>query len=173
MKRKELIGLIIVILVIAMIILSFILYNELPLLTGERIVLATMPVDPFDPFMGQYMDIRYEISNLNDVKGFEEGDNVYVKLEKDGGGIWRSNGVSKIKPTVGDFIKGDVINVYENRINVEYGIERFYFERNAKVSIINITVEIKVANSGRAKLVQLLQNGKPAEIKYKDFDIKE
>src|SRR3990167_3487492 len=52
----------------ALLILGFgiaILALSWPLLTGKTYVLATAPVDPFDAFRGQYIDIRYEITTLN------------------------------------------------------------------------------------------------------------
>lgn len=170
--KKQYTALIVVICLILIVISSFILYNQWPFMTGKKLILATQPVDPFDPFRGQYMTINYEISIISDVEGFNEGDSVYVTLKEDEQGIWRKESVSKLNPDKGDFIKGKVTSVYENRISVEYGIEQFFFERHAELPTRNITIEAIVANSGRAKLVQLLHNGEPIKIKYEEFDIK-
>ena len=170
--KKQYISLIAVLVLVLVVVLSFILYNQWPFMTGKKIVLATQPVDPFDPFRGQYMAINYEISRINDIEGFKEGDSVYISLKEDKQGIWRKEGVSKLKPNKGDFIKGEVTSVYRNSIRIEYGIEQFFFERHAKLPTRNITVEAVVANSGRAKLVQLLHNGEPMNIEYEKFDIK-
>jgi len=170
--NKQLVGLIIVFLVILSVVISFISYNEWPKLTGDKIVLATQPVDPFDPFRGQYMIINYEISRLDVVEGFNEGDSVYVNLEKDEQGVWRFQSASGSKPEIGDFIKGNIIRVSGKNIRVEYGVEQFFFERHAKIPTVNITVEVSVADSGRAKIVQLLHNGEPVEIEYEKFDIR-
>lgn len=170
--KKQYVGLIAVLVLVLIVTSSFILYNQWPFMTGKKIVLATRPVDPFDPFMGQYMSINYEISRINETGGFKEGNTVYVSLKEDEQGIWRKESVSKSRPDRGDFIKGKVISVYENSVRVEYGIEQFFFERDAKLPTRNITVEAIVANSGRAKLVQLLYNGEPMKIEYGEFDIK-
>ncbi|MBW3020531.1 GDYXXLXY domain-containing protein [Candidatus Woesearchaeota archaeon] len=170
--KKQYLGLIIVLLIILSVLGSFILYNEWPLLTGEKVVLATRPVDPFDPFRGQYMTIGYEISMISGVSGFERGDSIYVLLEEDNESIWRNSGVSGSKPSQGTFIKGRVTNVYGDSVNVEYGIEQFFFEKNAELPTTNITIEAKVTNSGRAGLSQMLYNGKPIEIKYKPVSIR-
>ena len=170
--NKKILGLIGVLIVVIVIVSVFVLYNEWPLLTGESIVLATRPVDPFDPFRGQYMTINYEISRIDNVLGFEEGDKVYVQLEKDVLGIWRSTGASLLKPETSDFIRGKVKRVRDNSIQIEYGTEQFFFERHADVPTQNITVELKVASSGRAGFVQLLQNMEPIEIEYEKFDIR-
>ena len=113
------------------------------------------------------MTINYEISRINKIDEIETGDVVYVSLKEDGEGIWRMEDISKIRPQSEDFIKGKVIN---NRI--EYGIEQYFFERNAKIPTTNITVEISIASSGRAKIIQLLYDGKPVEIEYEEFDIR-
>jgi uncharacterized membrane-anchored protein len=170
--KKQYIGLIIVVALVLGVTLSFVSYNQWPLLTGKRIVLATQPVDPFDPFMGQYLTINYEISRIPFISGFFAEDNIYVILEEDSLGVWRRAGFSREKPTSGVFIHGRVTRADGEQAFVEYGIEQYYFERNAELPTANITVEAKVTSSGRAKIVQLLHNGKPVEIKYQKFDIK-
>ncbi len=153
--------LLLLIVVILIILIGFVLYNSWPLLTGTKIVLDTMPVDPFDPFLGQYIVINYEISSLNNTIGLEKRDNVYVFLSEDNEGIWRPVGTYLNKPDSGIFIKGKVTNAYRNTARVEYGIERYYFERNANIPTRNLTVEVIVGGDGRAKISQLLSNGKP------------
>jgi len=171
--KKQYIGLIAVLVLVLVIVLVFVLYNQWPLMTGKHIVLDTRPVDPFDPFRGQYMTIGYEISTITHSSvGFSEEDTIYVSLKEDDEGIWRSEGASKTKPALGDFIKGKVTSVSGNRVNVDYGIEQYFFERHADLPTRNITVEVSVASSGRAKLVQLLHNGEPVVPEYEEFDIK-
>jgi len=135
-------------------------------------VLATMPVDPFDPLRGQYIIINYEISRINASGDYQNGDTIYVLLKADDKGIWRQNGISNEKPKDSDFIKGKVTNASGNNLRIEYGIEQYFFERNASLPTRNMTVEAAISASGRAKIVRLLMDGKPIEIKYKEFDIK-
>ncbi len=144
-----------------------ILYLSWPLLTGTTIILDTRPVDPFDPFRGQYMTINYEISNVEFLGEVNIGDVVYVALKPDENNVWRLEKVSLAKPEQGVFIRGTVRRVDGNNINVEYGVEQFFFERNADVPTRDVMVEAKVDSSGQARIVNLLQNGKPVEIKYK------
>ena len=77
--KKQVIALLIVSLIILGVLVSFLLYNQWPILTGKKIVLATQPVDPFDPFRGQYMRIRYEISSIEGGANFEGGNVIYEK----------------------------------------------------------------------------------------------
>jgi uncharacterized membrane-anchored protein len=163
--KRQIIGLVLAFIVVIGFVVGFILYNQWPLTTGERMVLATLPVDPFDPFRGQYVIINYEISRF-EAEGFESGERIYVLLEEDEEGIWRFDGVSKVKPSEGDFIKGEVENSFGESVRVKYGIEQFFFERGADVPTRGITVAVKVAASGRAALVELLKDGEPIEIEY-------
>jgi len=169
--KKSYVGLIGVVLLVFLVLVSFILYNQWPLMTGNKIVLATQPVDPFDPFRGQYMAINYEISRILDVESFEVGDVIYVSLKEDSEGIWRKESISKVKPLKGDFIRGKIKSASGNNVWIEYGIEQFFFERHAELPTRNITVEVSVANSGRAMLSKMLYNGEPIEIEYEKFNI--
>lgn len=159
-------------LIIALIVLlgtagSFILYLSWPLLTGTTIVLATRPVDPFDPFRGQYMTINYEISTVPAIEDAKPGDKVYVALNPDEDGIWRMEQATLTKPDQGIFIRGIFRRTFDDSMRLEFGIEQFFFERNADVPTRNITVEAKVDSFGQARIVNLLQNSKPVEIEYK------
>lgn len=136
----------------------WLLYLYWPLMTGTTVLLAIHPLDPFDPLRGQYMHINYEISTLK--HPFSEGETVYVSLAPDEEGIWRGQTVSKAHPG-GVAIKG---RVRGRSRRIAYGIEQFFFERNAHVPTRNISVEAKVSKGGRARIVHLLQNGKPVKI---------
>jgi len=147
-----------------LVIAVFIIYLSWPLMTGTEVVLDTRPVDPFDIFRGQYMAIRYDISSLPAPIDATPGDTVYVSLIQNGS-VWSYAGASLSRPD-GLFIKGRVTNVYGDTMNVEYGIEQYFFEKSAEVPTSNITVKAKIGGDGTARIVELLQNGKPAVITY-------
>ncbi len=144
-----------------------------PLLVGKTYVLKTRPVDPFDVLRGQYVIIGYEIGSISDVSIPEsaKGDYVYVILETDSEGISRPKTATLDYPEFDDFIRGKIVSVNDNSINIEYGIEQFFFERGAKFSMINVTVEVKVDKIGKVRISQLLQNGIPLDIEYRDRGI--
>ena len=56
-------------------------------------------------------------------------------------------------------------------MNINYGIERYYFERGAEFSTNNLSVEVRVSGSGRARITRLIQNGKALEINYPNNSI--
>ena len=147
---------------------SFLLYLAWPSLTGQTIVLALRPVDPFDPFRGQYIILNYEISNIPLADGAREGNAVYVTLKEDENKIWGHESASLEKPQRGTFIKGTVKSAYGGTMRVEYGIEQFFFERHADFPQRDLTVEVKVSSSGQARISQLLHEGKPINITYRE-----
>jgi len=148
---------------------GFLLWSAWPLLTGTEIVLDTQPVDPFDPFRGQYMTIRYTVGSVPFEEGFSQGDTAYVHLREEAG-IWVYDDISKVKPD-GIFLKGNVERITGDTMRVTYGIEQFFFEHDADVPTRNITVKVKVSSGGTARIVELLQNGEPVKIVYEPISL--
>lgn len=150
---------------------TFILYLSWPLLTGKTIILATRPVDPFDILMGQYIQINYEISNIPVIQDAKENDYIYVALREGEKGVWKYQEASLIIPEDQTFVRGKITSIYNNQMRVEYGVEQYFFERNAQLPTTNLTVEAKVDSSGQARISKLLHNGKPVEMEYKNVSI--
>ena len=149
----------------------FLIYNAWPLLNGRSVILATRPVDPFDLLRGQYLSINYEIGTIPVIEGALVGDNAYVVLKEDDSGIWRYKDALLVEPDKGIFIRGNIKNIGGKSMRIEYGIEQYFFERGAEISGRNLTVEIKLSDNGGARIVRLLEDGKPVEIKYRDRGI--
>jgi len=167
-NSKQYIRLAIALAVIFGIIIAFLLYVSWPLIVGESIILDTRPVDPFDPLRGQYFTIRYEISTIPIIEGATEGSNIYVILKEDEEGISRYSSASLTKPSTDqNFLKGKVTSIRRGNLNIEYGIEQFFFERDADLPTRGIQVEAKVTRSGKARISKLLQDGEPIAVEYK------
>lgn len=150
---------------------TFTLYLSWPLITGKTVVLATHPVDPFDILMGQYIQINYDISNIPTVQNAKENYYIYVTLKEDENGVWRYQEASLTIPQDQTFIRGKITSIYNNQMRVEYGVEQYFFERNAQLPTTNLTIEAKMDSSGQARISKLLHNGKPVEIEYKNVSI--
>ncbi len=133
---------------------------------GTKILLATRPIDPFDPLRGQYIDIRYEISQMPIIAGAEVNSPVYVLLSPDQEGIFRLVGAIQDQPVSGSFLRGYVERIDGDQMFVKYGIEQYFFERQAKFSTDRIVVEALVDSSGQARISQLLRDGKPVVMEY-------
>ena len=96
---------------------------------------------------------------------------MYVILKEDEDKIWRHQEVSLSAPKNAVFIKGTIRSIYGSSMRVEYGIEQFFFERNAQFPQNDLTVEAKLSSSGQARVVQLLHQGKPINITYKKVEL--
>ena len=151
--------------------LAMIFYLTLPFLTAKTIVLATRPIDPFDPLRGQYMAINYDISRIPAPNGATQGSTVYVLLNENPLHVWEYATSSIDIPTSGDFIAGHVDSFYGNQMHVSYGIEQYFFEQDAQFPRANLTVEVKVSSSGQSQISQLLVNGTPYVFSYENLTL--
>lgn len=147
---------------------GFILSKQGVLMTGKEVILEPIPVDPRDLFRGEYVTFSYDISRIAistyglPSNSFKSGDDVYVLLSPDSTGVYRAAGLSKAKPNYPVFIKGTVTYAYLNQINVEYGIESYFVEKNTSSTlqqgIVRKTILIKVVidGSGNAVIKELI-----------------
>ena len=137
----------------------------MPLLVGKSVILKTQPVDPFDLLRGQYLIINYEINTIDLPTEAKEGDTVYVSLKEGTDKLWHADKISLNKPENDVFIKGTAKQRWQG-IGVEYGIEQYFFERDAHIPRMD-SVKVKVDGSGQARIVELLMNGTALNISYR------
>ncbi|NET90121.1 MAG: GDYXXLXY domain-containing protein [Kamptonema sp. SIO1D9] len=136
--------------------------------TGETVVLQTVPVDPYDFLRGYYQTLRYDISrqeNLDKLPGWdelpiqrngdytylEEGTRFYVIMEAPENSTATVNQPPPWKPVAVSLNHPD--NLPENQIALEgeyrygwidYGLERYYMpedrreEINADIRQVNL-----------------------------------
>jgi uncharacterized membrane-anchored protein len=161
--------------------LSFIIAGRAAVLRdGREVLLKVEPVDPRDLLRGDYVRLGYEISNvpvtmIGNVRSgaqWTEAGPVFVRLKKEGDGIWRMASASLYEPPStppGDGeidIRGMVDDGRSlgqiDMLNVEYEIERFYLpegeglaiERDMRVRSFNIVAAI--AEDGSAQIKALM-----------------
>ena len=101
--------------------LGVVAWEEYRLSTGEHVVLRVQPVDPEDPFRGQYVALSYDITRAK-TGGASPGTTVYVPLHRRGK-VWTGSRAVREKPDSGRFIRGRV-----GGFGIQYGIETFYVE---------------------------------------------
>ena len=115
------------------------------LMTGEDIILETVPVDPTDLFRGDYVTLRYAAEeipkSLVDEEVFNEYQSdframeVYVVLEKRDG-VHSPAKVTLEEPEKGLFLKGELQYIDKTMDGVEvafieYSLDRYYVEDNS------------------------------------------
>lgn len=160
----------IIICIIWSIIVSFwVIKSEYILITGKKVLLKTIPVDPKDLLMGDYVILNYDISRIpEEYKNIEYKPNeeVYVVLKTDENNIAT---IDKIE-TVSDkkeplYIKGKIskCNMWGNSDCINYGIESYYVKEHTGKELENnlrngAPVEISIDKNGNAKIRGFSEN---------------
>jgi uncharacterized membrane-anchored protein len=147
---------------------------------GKEIRLAVIPVDPSDLLRGDYVQLDYPVAHLNSVDlagddAFSEGATIYVTLAEGADG-WSATAITHQKPGSGTFLRGtvrDAINAnpcstaYCWKYSVDYNLEKFFVPEGTGRALEKlrnshrISVDVAVADDGRAALKRLLVDGKP------------
>jgi uncharacterized membrane-anchored protein len=139
--------------------------REVIIHTGKTLFLGTVPVDPSDPFRGDYVSLKYEISEipLKSLKGAISSDKssqYYTVLKKGEENLFELDYCASVKP--GEdlvFIKGR--NEYrwfnpatQKYLPLKYGIEKYFVQQKKGLDIekragrgndVHVPLEVEVA----------------------------
>jgi len=145
--------------------LAMIASKNYTLRTGKTVLLETVPVDPRDFLRGDYVVLRYKISDLDLSKiktekpHYSYGENIYVIL-KPGDKFWEAVAIQKNKSAAESevIIKGKAGYSGRKELGVRYGIESYFvpegqgrdIERSMRGNKSSVTVEALVDSSGNA-----------------------
>jgi uncharacterized membrane-anchored protein len=114
------------------------------MLTGEEMILQTKPVDPSDPFRGDYVTLQYEAEEVP-ISLLEKA--VVTRLQNKGGqfdvyvlmakknGVHTPIKVSLEKPDNGLFLKGTINHIDKDNQGqeiaiIEYNLDKYFIEDN-------------------------------------------
>jgi uncharacterized membrane-anchored protein len=137
--------------------LGIVAWNEVALARGTDVTLATAPVDPYDPFRGRYVTLRYEISTLPVSGQMDAGDTVYVPLYEQGD-VWTGTRATTTRPEEGTFIRGRVTYAAEagGTADIRYGIETYYADEDEARRLEGVSgslaVEVDLDDDGKARI---------------------
>lgn len=120
--------------------------RELVLQTGRTVYLPTQPVDPRDPFRGDYVRLDYDISRVPSnacrdsvLEWMKQSTNYYLRQTWTSRRIYTAltlgedqvahpTYVSDRRPEEGLFIRGRVLHVTQQSLAAKYGIEAYFVE---------------------------------------------
>ena len=143
--------------------------REYILANGKTIYLRTAPIDPRDPFRGDFVRLSYEIARIADeqVRGAladpkseaRKGDRVYAVLRKGADDLYALDYVTDRKPEQGVFLRGRLSEDWRTArggrsIPVRYGIEQLFVEQGTGHDIerrrgtrdgLQVPMEVEVA----------------------------
>ena len=146
---------------------------------GKEIRLAVMPIDPQDILRGDYVQLDYAIAHLAsvDLAGddeFAEGAPIYVAVSESADG-WTPTAISHRSPAEGTYLRGTVRDATSAKpcsgvgscwkYTVDYDLEKFFVPEgtgHALEKLRNdqrVSVDVAVADDGRAALKRLLVDG--------------
>lgn len=154
-------------------------YKYYTVASGKVVYLHIVPVDPRSLFSGDYLNLNYEISNIDLEKvpnncyyDVEERSVVFVKLKK-GEKFWNPVYVSSEFPereSVGAdevVIEGRLRHVSDRNLRISYGIETYYVPEGKGREIERLdqnqvlAAEVYVDGLGNALIKQLFVNDQP------------
>ena len=168
-------------------VLGWVVWDRVNLLrTGQEIRLSVVPVDPRDLLRGDYIILRFGISQIDTGqvdadRDFHRGEPIFVGLKKSNDGTWKAISINHQRPRVKSdivFIKGKVKYVSRSKkltsqqnkkhssLSIKYGMEKYFIPqgeglrlealRNKKV----LNIVAAVSDTGDAGIKALLVRGK-------------
>lgn len=139
------------------------------LATGKRIYLRTAPIDPRDPFRGDFVRLSYPMNSVAPARlrgdleadGRSKGDRVYAVLAPGARELYDLDYLTDREPGDGVFVRGRVRYDWRpgrgrNVLAVKYGIEQLFVEQGAGIGIeqrrgtrrgLQVPMEVQVAVS--------------------------
>jgi uncharacterized membrane-anchored protein len=172
MKKPVFIIFVIVALVQLAVPAKMILDKENILSFGTPYKFRTAPVDPYDPFRGKYITLRFDANQFdvpNDTS-WKSDDVVYVHLGKDSLGYAKIKDITRQPPADDniDFVKARIRYAYDDKVTIEYSFNHFYMEESKAAD-----AETTYRNSqfDTAQVVYALVNVRKGEAALKDVMI--
>ncbi len=133
---------------------------------GQEVFLRTAPIDPRDPFRGDFVRLSYPFSTLStqqirpgvDMKTLPKGQPVFALLTPAARGLYAFDTLTTTPPTDGTFIRGRVEYDWRSprggNLNVRYGIEQLFVQQGEGRAIekrrgirggLQVPMEVRVA----------------------------
>jgi len=113
--------------------LQLIWSSEQAIKEGTVYKFKTVPVDPFDPFRGKYIRLRFDVERekFNFGSSVSRNREIYALLDKDAEGYASVSEVRLEKPDDDiDYVKVTGRSVGNNQINIDLPFDRFYMEES-------------------------------------------
>lgn len=144
---------------------SFTVYNEAVFFFGKEVLLKTTPVDPRELLRGNYVNLKFDITEIKDTQELVRGNYynrpIYVILNTDRRNIAHIKGLSLDKPKSEFYIKGKIVFKRKDMLKINYGIESYFTERKKAHEFERSLskggyAKVKIDKFGTAKIIELL-----------------
>ncbi|WP_077617151.1 GDYXXLXY domain-containing protein [Bacillus sinesaloumensis] len=134
-----------------------IISNESLLKNGTEITLELAPVDPRSMLQGDYVILRYEIAEVNELNNVHSENRVYILAKKDEDGVYqREEILTSIEPTQYKLAEDEVLiaGKYNGYNAIILGIESFFVKEGTGLDLQRDAkyAKVKVAKNGNSLL---------------------
>jgi len=157
---------------------SMIFQQEDIVKNGKAFKFKTAPIDPYDPFRGKYVSLRYadvdiEVENIED---WERHEKVFVSLAEDANGFATINSISKEIPNTGsEYLAVKIRRLSRNKVFVDYPFDRFYMEESKAYEAEILARDTRRDTSQVAYALVRIKNGNAVleNVMINDISLKE
>jgi uncharacterized membrane-anchored protein len=107
--------------------------SEKVITSGTVYKFKTQPVDPSDPFRGNYMTLNFDANVIKDTTHYEPGEVVYVTFLPDSAGFAEAATISRDTPLSGPYLQTTVRYTSGSSLSLVYftiPFDRFYLEES-------------------------------------------
>lgn len=169
-------GLVLLCIALQLGVLSYMVYGrESVVASGKRIYMATAPIDPRDPFRGDFVRLQYAANSTGSAPNLwsvpeeqlEKGDIVYALLEERPSGLHEVVLFTDIVPDTGLYIRGRrsssrSLRGRRSQHEVRFGIEQLFVEQGSGIAIeekrgvrggLQTAMEVELAVDGKGTAV--------------------
>ncbi|MES2555658.1 MAG: GDYXXLXY domain-containing protein [Bacteroidota bacterium] len=117
-------------LIIVLIPMYLIFQSEDVLTNGHQHKLRLEGYDPFDPFRGKFLRLRFE-NSIPCESDLKTGDQGFVLLEKDTSGFSHFSFVQKKRPSHSDYVEAKVMMVYGGKAEMDFdNLNKFFINED-------------------------------------------
>lgn len=146
-----------------LIVCVFVVKSEITLNLGREVLLETVPVDPRDLLMGDYVILNYKIAQIPPHYKYNNNETVYVKLYADKKNVAHARIIKKEPPKDSLFIKGKVgycpttSVFFRGNKCATFGIESYYVKEKTGLKLERdlrngALVKVSIDKHGNAKV---------------------
>ncbi|SMF27414.1 Uncharacterized membrane-anchored protein [Alteromonadaceae bacterium Bs31] len=110
---------------------------------GEEVYLRSAPIDPRDPFRGDFVRLRYGMNRIVEhryqgetpIKAIKQGAIIFAVLQEQQDGVFYASHFSDIEPETGLYIKGRITTKKGYRssnqhfVDAKFGIEQYFVQQ--------------------------------------------
>ena len=150
LKKYQFYALLVVLFIQLAVPLRMIFFSENALSSGRLYKFKCAPVDPFDPFRGKFVSLKFEAENYKsyDYK-LETKREYYALLKENQSGFAEITNIVEAEPADGDYFKVKILKKSGDKILLEFPFNRYYIEESkakAAEKVYRAQNEIAVAH---------------------------